>query len=111
MSSVPRSLRTVAAVVLLAAICVPIEGASVFAQDLPECDLTEPVSQCRLPGWPESAQVDAPSPFGPVDGTVWVTDPSGDVAPNGLDIGAVGIGSVDIADPAPLRRDHLRVHS
>jgi hypothetical protein len=44
-----------------------------------------------------------PSPFGPVEGTVWLEDPPGDTPPGSLDVLAVGIGSVDVADPGALR--------
>jgi hypothetical protein len=90
---------------MVAALLGPGAASPGAAQDLPECDQAMPISQCRLPAWPASAQPEVPSPFGAVDGSVWVNDPSGDVGPNGLDIAAVGIGSVEIVDPAPLRRD------
>jgi hypothetical protein len=44
-----------------------------------------------------------PSPFGPIAGAVWLDDPAGDAPEGSLDVLAVGIGSVDIADPGTLR--------
>jgi hypothetical protein len=76
--------------------------ASAAAQDLPACD-GERSYDCRLPDWSDSAAVDIASPFGDVDGLVWVADTEGDVPPGGLDISGVGLGRVDIDDPAPIR--------
>ena len=81
------------------------------AQDLPPCEPGEPASECQLPSWPEDALRDAPSRFGDVAGTVWLDDAVGDAPPGGLDILAVGVGSVDVADAAALREaeDLLRL--
>jgi hypothetical protein len=83
----------------------PVSPPSAAAQELPACDRSRPPSRCQLPGWPESAQSEAPSPFGRVGGRVWVTDEVDDVGPGGFDIQAVGIGSADISDARALRRD------
>jgi hypothetical protein len=76
---------------------------SVVAQDLPACD-GERTHDCRLPDWSDPAAVDIASPFGDVDGLVWVDDARGDVPPGALDILGVGLGQVDIADPGPIRQ-------
>ena len=76
----------------------------VHAQEPPACDPSAGlVSDCQLDPWPDDQQVSAPSPFGAIAGTVWLEDPAGDAPPAGLDIQAVGIGSVDIADAAAVR--------
>jgi hypothetical protein len=75
----------------------------VAAQDLPACD-DERTHDCRLPDWSDPAAVDLASPFGDVDGLVWVDDARGDVPPGALDILGVGLGQVDIADPVPIRQ-------
>jgi hypothetical protein len=74
-----------------------------IAQDLPACD-TEHEADCRLPGWSESPVRDLPSLFGRIDGVAWVEDEPGDAPDDGLDILGVGVGRVEIDDPASIRR-------
>jgi hypothetical protein len=100
MPALDRVVRSAAAAVLLSIVVTPV----VVAQETPACDPTLPASECQLAAWPVESQLEAPSPFGPISGTAWVTDGVGDVGPAGLDIQAVGVGSVDIAEPGPLRR-------
>jgi hypothetical protein len=74
------------------------------AQDQPACDPSAGlVSDCQLDPWPGDQQASAPSPFGAIEGTVWLEDPAGDAPPAGLDLQAVGIGSVEISDAAAVR--------
>jgi hypothetical protein len=74
------------------------------AQDQPVCDPSAGiVSDCKLDSWPEDQQALTPSPFGTIEGAVWLEDPAGDAPPAGLDVQAVGIGSVEIADAAAVR--------
>jgi hypothetical protein len=72
------------------------------AQDLPACSEAR-LFDCVLPDWSDAAERDIPSLFGEIDGMVWVTDQRDDAPPSGLDILAVGVGSVDIDDATAVR--------
>lgn len=98
----PRPRRLAAG--SLALLIVTAAALPVRAQELPACDPSTTASECQLPAWPEEALRDIPSPFGTVVGDVWMADASGDAGPAGLDIGAVGIGRVEVADAGSLRR-------
>jgi hypothetical protein len=74
------------------------------AQEPRGCDVAAGVvADCRLEPWPADQQALTPSPFGSIEGIAWLDDAADDAPPTGLDVQAVGIGSVDITDPAAVR--------
>jgi hypothetical protein len=73
------------------------------AQDLPACRSDAPPSECQLPAWPAAAQEELPSPFGALDGLVWLEDPAADAPTDVPDLRAVGIGRIDITEAGLLR--------
>lgn len=86
-----------------AVLCLLVPTSPAAAQELPACEPGEPASDCRLPAWPEDVLQGIPSPFGSVEGTVWLEDALGDAPAGGLDILALGISSVDVTDPGAIR--------
>jgi hypothetical protein len=97
------SARRASALGLLLGLLTGLGGLPVVAQDLPACD-GERSHDCRLPDWSDPAAVDIASPFGNVNGLVWVDDAKGEVPPGALDILGVGLGQVDVTDPGPIRQ-------
>jgi hypothetical protein len=90
-----------AAVLVLAGLPLAVPTA---AQDLPPCG-DDVVVECRLSDWTSAGDGgDVESPFGAIDGVVWVEDEQGDAPEAGLDILAVGLGSLQVTDPGPIRR-------
>jgi hypothetical protein len=77
--------------------------APAWAQELPACPPDAPPTECQLPAWAGAAQAEVPSPFGSVEGLVWLADPAADAPADVPDLRAIGIGRVDIADAGPLR--------
>jgi hypothetical protein len=95
----PRALRVVLSILLLA--CLP---AAASAQDeLPACAQGH-ASDCRLASWDVRTETDLASPFGAVEGILWLADEAGDAPADGLDILGVGVGRVHIDDPSAVRR-------
>lgn len=89
----------VAALVLVSSALVsqPVHG-----QGPPACD-SATTRDCVLADWSEAIARDTASPFGDIDGVVWIEDPPGDIAIAGLDILGVGLGRVDVEDPDAIR--------
>jgi hypothetical protein len=83
-----------------------------LGQDLPACG-DGITSECVLADWTDASARDISSPFGAVDGVVWVEDERSDVAAAGLDILGVGLGRIEIDDVDALRESEslLRVGS
>ncbi len=106
MSTARRSVRHSPRLLVatgFAGLLVGVSSTLTAAQDLPPCQPGLPASECQLPTWPEGALGEVPSPFGQVQGTVWLDDVKGDAPPGGVDILAVGIGELDVTDAAVLR--------
>ncbi len=74
----------------------------VAAQGLPVCG-DGPTHDCLLPDWSAASVRDIPSPFGDVQGLVWLDDAPGEVPAGSLDILGTGLGRVDIADAGAIR--------
>ena len=97
-----RSARpTTALVISLALLGAGLAG-TVAAQDLPACG-DEPTYDCVLSDWSAAEARDITSPFGDVQGLVWLDDAQGDAPSGGLDILGAGLGRVDIDDPGAIR--------
>ena len=96
------SARRAIGLLLCTGLLASVVSTPVMAQDPPVCD-AERTTECTLPGWSESPVRDVPSLFGEVSGIAWVEDAVGDAPQGGLDILGVGIGRVDVEDPAAIR--------
>jgi hypothetical protein len=106
MSTARRSVRHSPRLLVATGLAGLLVGGSstlTTAQDLPPCQPGMPASECQLPAWPEASLGEVPSPFGQVEGTIWLDDAKGDAPPGGVDILAVGIGGLDVTDAAALR--------
>ncbi len=94
-------ILTVAA--MLAVLASALSGVPAVAQGSPPCEAA-PTGPCVLQDWSGAPDGAVASPFGAVDGVVWFDDSRGDAPPAGLDIRSVGLGRVDISDPAAIRK-------
>ena len=86
-----RSARRAVSLTLSLGLLVAVASAPAVAQDLPACD-GDRTADCVLP-----------SLFGEIQEVAWIEDDEADAPEGGLDILSVGIGRVQIDEPASIR--------
>ncbi len=101
-SDARRRARLTTGIVTALAVLWASSAGPVAAQDLPACGDGQ-THDCVLPDWSAASAGSIPSPFGDVQGVVWIDDAAGDAPTDGLDILGSGLGRVDIDDPGAIR--------